>query len=147
MIEVGMPMSPAADHANFAPLSEMNTTPLIDVLLVLLIMFIMAVPLVTHSLDVPLPQPGIEFGPDPVRNKLSLTSDDQILWNGRAVSAGQLTSLLVLTTRLPIEPELQFEPDANASYDLTAKVLDRIESSGISKFDFVGIDRYSYFAR
>jgi biopolymer transport protein ExbD len=66
-----------------APMMEMNTTPLIDVMLVLLIMFIITIPVATHSVNVNLPQASPPTKPvDPVKNKLILTQDNQILWNG-----------------------------------------------------------------
>jgi len=132
------------------PLSEINTTPLIDVLLVLLIVLVMSIPAATHSLDVPLPgeaPPPLPNKPDPVRNKVVLTAGGTILWNDGAVSQGQLLALLHETARYPIEPELQFEPEADASYDLSAKVLNTIKLSGVTKFGFVGNERYRTFSR
>jgi biopolymer transport protein ExbD len=131
------------------PLSEINTTPLIDVLLVLLIVFVMSIPMATNSLDVPLPRevpPPPLPEPDPVRNKVVLTADGTILWNGDAVSPGQLLALLRQTTRLRVEPELQFEPEASASYDLSARVLNVIKGSGVTRFGFVGNERYREFS-
>ena len=132
------------------PLSEINTTPLIDVLLVLLIVFVMSIPMATHSLDVPLPQevqPPPLPTPHPVRNKVVLTADGAILWNGEAVSPGQLLAVLRQTTRYRVEPELQFEPEASASYDLSAEVLNIIKGSGVTKFGFVGNERYRKFGK
>jgi biopolymer transport protein ExbD len=132
------------------PLGEINTTPLIDVLLVLLIVFVMSIPMATHSLDVPLPHevpPPPLPEPDPVRNKVVLTAEGAILWNGAAVSQGQLLALLHRTTRFRVEPELQFEPEANASYDLSAQVLNVIKGSGVTKFGFVGSERYRAFGK
>jgi len=131
------------------PLSEMNTTPLIDVLLVLLIVFVMSIPAATHSLDVPLPQevPPLVTKPNPIRNKVVLTADGTILWNGHAVSQGQLLAELRQTMRFAVEPELQFEPEASASYDLSASVLNVIEGSGVTKFGFVGNERYRVFGK
>lgn len=132
------------------PMLDMNMTPLIDVLLVLLIMFIITIPVATHSVDIDLPQPQPLNNPppiDPVKNKLVLTAQDQILWNGVSVSEGELRTILADTTRMTPEPELQFEPEALASYELSARVLQDIKVSGVTKFGFVGNDKYRQFGK
>ena len=132
------------------PMMDMNMTPLIDVLLVLLIMFIITIPVATHSVDIDLPQgnpPPQDIVVDPVKNKLILTQADQILWNGSVIDSGQLVTLLADTTRMAVEPELQFEPEPLASYDITAKVLQIIKQSGVTKFGFVGNERYRTFGK
>ena len=132
------------------PMMDMNMTPLIDVLLVLLIMFIITIPVATHSVDIDLPQPQPNDTPppiDPVKNKLVLTPDDQILWNGGAISQDQLINTLAQTTKMTPEPELQFEPEPLASYKLSAMVLQDIKSSGVTKFGFVGNDKYRQFGK
>ena len=143
-----MAMSGGKDDGQ--PMTDMNMTPLIDVLLVLLIMFIITIPVATHSVDIDLPQPN-PTPPDvivePIKNKLVLTAADQILWNGNAIDQGQLRTLLDESTRMSVEPELQFEPEALASYDLTAKVLQLIKASGVTKFGFVGNEQYRVFGK
>jgi biopolymer transport protein ExbD len=132
------------------PMMDMNMTPLIDVLLVLLIMFIITIPVATHSVNIDLPQPQPNDTPppiDPVKNKVVLTPDDQILWNGTAISEGQLVETLRQTTEMAVEPELQFEPEALASYELSARVLQDIKASGVTKFGFVGNDKYRAFGK
>jgi biopolymer transport protein ExbD len=145
-----MAMAVGKEGGEDSPMVEMNTTPLIDVMLVLLIMFIITIPVATHSVDIDLPQPTPQDNPppiDPVKNKLVLTPQDQILWNGTAISEGQLVETLRQTTQMPVEPELQFEPEAQASYDLSAKVLQDIKASGVTKFGFVGNDKYRDFGK
>ena len=143
-----MAMSGGKDDG--APMIEMNMTPLIDVLLVLLIMFIITIPVATHAVNIDLPQPN-PTPPDvfvePDKNKLVLTVDNQILWNGNAVDMGQLRTLLEQSKSINPEPELQFEPEAQASYDLAAKVLQLIKASGVTKFGFVGNERYRTFGK
>jgi biopolymer transport protein ExbD len=132
------------------PMLDMNMTPLIDVLLVLLIMFIITIPVATHSVDIDLPQgtpPPTENMVDPIKNKLILTAQDQILWNGTPVDQGQLITLLSETTSMAVEPELQFEPEPLASYDISAKVLQTIKTSGVTKFGFVGNEKYRQFGK
>ena len=131
------------------PMLDMNMTPLIDVLLVLLIMFIITIPVATHSVDIDLPQPDPNPPPidqiDPIKNKLVLTAGDEILWNGTAINEGELVRNLGETLTFELEPELQFEPEAQASYDLTARVLNVIKGSGVTKFGFVGNEQYRTF--
>jgi biopolymer transport protein ExbD len=132
------------------PMMDMNMTPLIDVLLVLLIMFIITIPVATHSVDIDLPQgnpPPQDIVIDPVKNKLVLTTQDAILWNGTPVTEGQLVTLLNETTGMNPEPELQFEPEALASYEITARVLNDIKNSGVTKFGFVGNEKYRQFGK
>ena len=143
-----MAMSGGKDDG--APMMEMNMTPLIDVLLVLLIMFIITIPVATHSVDIDLPQPN-PTPPDvfvePEKNKLVLSAQNEILWNGNAIDMGQLRTLLQESTQMAVEPELQFEPEARASYDLSAKVLQIIKASGVTKFGFVGNEQYRTFGK
>lgn len=132
----------------FQPMGEMNTTPLIDVLLVLLIMFIISIPVATHSVDINLTPPCTDCPTpplDPVRNKIAIDAQDKLLWNGQAVSPGQLSALLEQTRRMAVEPELQFEPEGRASYDASARTLAAIKASGVTKFGFVGNERYRQF--
>ncbi len=142
-----MAMSGGKDDG--APMMEMNTTPLIDVMLVLLIMFIITIPVATHSVDIDLPVPNPNPPPedmiDPIQNKIVLTQDGQILWNGTAINDGELVRNLEATRAIQPEPELQFEPEALASYDLSARVLNIIKGSGVTKFGFVGNEKYRVF--
>jgi biopolymer transport protein ExbD len=142
-------MGMAGGKLDGEPMMEMNMTPLIDVLLVLLIMFIITIPVATHSVDIDLPQPTNVPPPlvEPTKNKLVLTQDDLILWNGTPISEAQLISGLQASTQMAVEPELQFEPEALASYALSARVLEIIKKSGVTKFGFVGNDKYREFGK
>ena len=142
-------MAMAGGKDDGSPMMEMNMTPLIDVLLVLLIMFIITIPVATHSVDIDLPSasnPPPDTFVEPDKNKLVLTQDNQILWNAEPIDQGQLVTLLQQSTQMNPEPELQFEPEAQASYDLSAKVLNIIKASGVTKFGFVGNEKYRSFA-
>lgn len=129
------------------PLSEINITPLIDVMLVLLIMFVITIPMATHSVEIDLPRDCAACPPaDTVKNRIVIDSGDRLLWNGIPVNEAQLGALLIQTRHMPIEPELQFEPAAQASYQASARTLRVIEAAGITKFGFVGNERYRTFA-
>ena len=141
---------PRQANSKFAdPMSEMNTTPLIDVLLVLLIMFIIAIPVANNSLPIDLPRACNDDCPslpaNPITNKVTIDEGGAIYWNGAALDQPSLTRTLAAMRQLPVEPELQFEPAANASYAVTAEVLNVIEASGANRFGFVGNERYRQF--
>ena len=144
-----MAMSGGKDDGS--PMMEMNTTPLIDVMLVLLIMFIITIPVATHSIDIDLPvatPPDTPPPPvDPIRNKIVLTYDDKIMWNGNQIDGPMLQRLLAETTRIDPEPELQYQPEPQASYDLSARVLQVIKASKVTKFGFVGNEQYAQFGK
>jgi biopolymer transport protein ExbD len=133
-----------------SPMMEMNTTPLIDVMLVLLIMLIFTLPPVTNSVNIDLPSPSPNDKPPPVNpvvNKVVITPDNKILWNGTPISDSELATDLQVSRTLPVEPELQFQPDPQASYDMSAQVLNIIKVSGVTKFGFVGNEQYRVFGK
>lgn len=138
--------SPGAQDA--APMSEMNTTPLIDVMLVLLIMFIITIPIQTHSVGINLPQAPVDASlpkTDPVKNKVTIDAAGIVHWNGTAVDPLTLRRYLAQTMAMPVEPELQFQPDAAARYLLVDQTLADIRRSGVTKLGFVGNERYGHF--
>ncbi|NTZ43404.1 biopolymer transporter ExbD [Altererythrobacter sp. SALINAS58] len=142
-----MAMSGGKDDGS--PMMEMNTTPLIDVMLVLLIMFIITIPVATHSTNIDLPQPNANQDTpevDPIQNKIVLTQQGEILWNGEGINDQELVYNLQQSRNFEVEPELQFEPEALASYDLSANVLNIIKASGVTRFGFVGNEKYRTFA-
>ena len=133
-----------------ASLGDMNTTPLIDVMLVLLVMFILAVPAAVNEVPIDLPAPNMNHSPvtvQPDKNTITIGADSSIAWNGTAVSQTDLATLLIQTGRMVPEPELRFQPDAQAPYDTAARVLNQVKASGISAFGFVGNDSYAAFGK
>lgn len=143
-----MAMSGGKDDGS--PMMEMNTTPLIDVMLVLLIMFIITIPIATHAVNIPLPVDDPNPPPpppiDPVKNKLIVTQPGEILFNGTPIDLATLTTTLAQTLNMNPEPELQFQPDPRARYELVNQVMKVIENSKVNKFGFVGNEQYRDFA-
>ncbi|MEL7730057.1 biopolymer transporter ExbD [Citromicrobium bathyomarinum] len=139
-----MAFAASQDSPRSAPMAQMNMTPLIDVLLVLLIMFVITIPIAVHATDVDLPN-GAVAEPSEISNKIVVTEGGAVLWNGEEVDEKQLVLLLKVSSELDPEPELQFEPEANASYDLAARTLNIIRASPVTKFGFVGNEKYREF--
>lgn len=139
-------MTQVISSSELLPIGEINTTPLIDVMLVLLVMLIITIPAATHSLEVPLPQ-----GEGPIHkirpiNTVAIDSGNRILWNGATVSQRELAALLGASARMTAEPELRFQPEGSASYGLSAEVLRLIKNSGLTAFGFVGNEHHSEFS-
>jgi len=137
-----MAMSGGSDDGE--PMMEMNTTPLIDVLLVLLIMFIITIPIQTHAVKVDLPQndPNNVVNVEPDKNKISIDAAGVVSWNGSPVDDLTLRQYLDATKTINPEPELHFQPDSNARYEVVDRVLAVIKRSGVSKLGFIGNEQY-----
>ena len=125
------------------PIADLNTTPLIDVMLVLLIMFIMSIPIQTHAVKFDLPG-----GPPPLiindkKNEVVIRRSDAILWNGHALDRATLRTQLRFTRRMNPQPELHLRPDADARYEVVDEVLGLVKQEGITKVGFVGNEAYA----
>ena len=141
-----MAMSGGKDDGE--PMMEMNTTPLIDVMLVLLIMFIITIPIQTHAVKVDLPvnDPNAPKSPvDPQKNKITIAVDGTTSWNGAPVDAVRLRQYLDVAAAMNPEPELQFQPNAQTRYVTVDEVLAEIKRAGVTKLGFVGNEQYGNF--
>jgi biopolymer transport protein ExbD len=127
---------------------DINMTPLIDVMLVLLIMFIITIPIQTHAvkLDLPVDQQNTPPPPiDPVKNKVVITASGQILWNGAPVNQDQLRQYLELSQQINPIPELHLQPEPEARYELVDEVLAVTKRAHVEKMGFVGNEAYMTF--
>ncbi|WP_033074281.1 ExbD/TolR family protein [Sphingopyxis sp. MWB1] len=132
------------DRDDNEPMMEMNTTPLIDVMLVLLIMFIITIPVQTHAVKIDLPVPNdAQSNVDPEKNKVMIDRAGTITWNGTPVDLAQLAQYLEQTKALPVEPELQVQPDPFARYLVVDNVMAVVKRSGVGKLGFVGNEQYA----
>jgi len=136
---------PAQAQMDESPIGEVNTTPLIDVMLVLLVMFIITIPVQTHSVPLDLPSDSPWELPLLDRNKLTVTAQGELIWNGRSVSMSELRGLLGQVGSLSDQPELLFEPDAEARYELVDEILAAAKRANIAALGFVGNERYARF--
>ncbi len=132
------------DNPSGEPMLDINVTPLIDVLLVLLIMFIITLPVQTHAVKLDLPQDNSSPPPPimPTKNKVVITATNQILWNGSPVSQQQLRAYLDATQQMDPIPELHLQPEPNARYELVDQVLAVTKRAHVEKMGFVGNEAY-----
>ena len=130
------------------PMMDINTTPLIDVMLVLLIMFIITIPLQTHAVKLDLPQNQENQPPppiDPVKNTINIMPNNAVLWNGTPIDLVRLRQYLDYTTTLRPVPELHLAPDPEARYEQVDEVLAVTKRANITAMGFIGNERYTNF--
>ena len=128
------------------PMMDINTTPLIDVMLVMLIMIIVTIPIQSHAvkLDLPVNQDNQTPPPiDPVKNKIVVTAPGQVLWNGLPVDLVTLRQYLDQTTNMAPTPELHLQPEPGARYELVDEVLAVTKRAQITSMGFVGNEAYA----
>jgi len=125
-----------------APMMEMNTTPLIDVMLVLLVMLIITIPPQTHAVKIDTPS-----GELPTvlatKNLLVVTTPGAAYWNGEAVTNARLRAVLSESAVMDPAPELHFRPEAGARYARVDEVLAMTKQAGVTKMGFVGNEAYA----
>jgi biopolymer transport protein ExbD len=125
------------------PIIEMNTTPLIDVMLVLLVMLIMTIPPQTHAIKLDLPAgtpPKLRVNPD--ANLLTIDRTGTLRWNGAVIDGNDLRQELAATRQMMPSPELHLRPDADARHGDVDQLLAAIKREQISRFGFVGNEAY-----
>jgi biopolymer transport protein ExbD len=140
-------MAMSMSSAEGEPMMDINTTPLIDVMLVLLIMFIITIPIQTHAVKLDLPQDTNSPPPpiEPVKNKVVITAAGQVLWNGAPVDLVTLRQYLDLTQQMNPIPELHLQPEPTARYELVDEVLAVTKRAHVEKMGFVGNEAYANF--
>ena len=142
-----MAMQTTGSNESSEPMMEMNMTPLIDVLLVLLIMFIITIPIQTHAVKLDLPQDNGAPPPPvkPVMNQVVVSASGAILWNGTPVSLTQLRQYLDVSQQMNPVPELHLQPEPNARYETVDQVLAVTKQAHVEKMGFVGNEAYANF--
>ncbi len=136
-----------ADEGGGGEMVDINTTPLIDVMLVLLIMFIITIPIQTHAVKLDLPSNNSQTPPpdavDPVINRLEIDFLNDIYWNKTKVTMPQLRGYLQASADMDPQPELHLKPDALARYEIVNSVMAEAQKAGITKMGFVGNEAYA----
>jgi biopolymer transport protein ExbD len=123
------------------PMADINVTPLVDVMLVLLIIFMVTAPALSYQIQVDLPQrtsnppPQPKDPPEPIR--LRIEAGGTVTWNNSPIPLSVLQSSLEVEAERTVQPTLEIDTDPDAQYELLAKVLSRAKNSGMQKIAFV----------
>ncbi|MGQ2964854.1 ExbD/TolR family protein [Methylophilus sp.] len=126
----------AGEHTQ--PMSEINTTPLVDVMLVLLVIFIITAPLLTHAVKIDLPQATsqpLEEKPEVI--DLAVDADGKMYWNDSEIDKDALIMRMNQESGKQQQPELQIRADKNTRYQVLAEVLAQAQTAGMKKVGFV----------
>ena len=125
------------------PMMDINMTPLIDVMLVLLIMFIITIPVMTHAVKLDMPRAtNAPSTAQPVVINLEIDFDGTVLWNGTPVEYEALEGYFRREAANDPQPELHIRPSKRAKYDVVARVLASAQRNGMRKIGFVGNEQF-----
>ena len=126
------------DNKTTAPMTDINVTPMVDVMLVLLVIFIITAPLFTHSIALDLPNAKAaptQEKPDTI--SLSINGQGKIFWNEEAIDQKALDTKLAQAAKKNPRPELQLRADKDTRYEVIAQVMAAAQASGMNKLGFV----------
>ena len=138
-----IPIDSDADDADV--MVDINTTPLVDVLLVLLVMLIITIPIQLHAVSLEMPSPGAPQPPsEPQVVQLDVTPTGTFTWNGEFVaSREELEARLRDAAAQPDQPEIHMRPDARAKYEAVATALAAAQRLGLQKIGLVGSEQFA----
>jgi len=125
-------------ESNDEVMSEINMTPLVDVMLVLLIIFIITVPVLTHSVDIELPRASnVPNEVKPTTIQLAVDAAGEVYWNENKVTAAELATRLSVAAATTPQPEVHLRGDRTVAYEHVVKTMAAVQSAGILKLGFV----------
>jgi biopolymer transport protein ExbD len=130
--------NPFSSGEHTQPMSEINTTPLVDVMLVLLVIFIITAPLLTHAVKIDLPQatsqPIVE---KPEIVSIAINESGTLFWNDLPVVQGELKQRLIQVAAQTPQPELHIRADQATRYQILAEVMADAQNAGVTKLAFM----------
>jgi biopolymer transport protein ExbD len=126
------------DNKQNAPMADINVTPMVDVMLVLLVIFIITAPLFTHAIKLDLPNAQSAAAPQkPETISLSINGEGKIFWNNDPIEQADLGSKLAQAAQQNPQPELQLRADKATRYEVIAQVMSAAQTNGLTKIGFV----------
>ena len=121
-----------------APMAEINMVPLIDVMLVLLVIFIITAPLLTHAVKIELPRASSVPNKTPPENiQLAIRASGQVYWNGQPVATPDLPPRMSAAARLDPQPEVHLRAERTTEYEKVAQVMSMAARAGLTRIGFV----------
>jgi biopolymer transport protein ExbD len=142
---MGMNVGSASGEAEEEVMMDINTTPLIDVMLVLLIMFIITIPIQTHAVKMNMPVPN-NAAPPPVPPeiiRIEVDFDGTIGWNGEIIAdRASLESRLAQIAAMPDQPEVHLRPNKLVTYKHVAMIMASAQRLGVTKIGIVGNEQF-----
>ena len=125
-------------QANSAPMAEINMIPLIDVMLVLLVIFIVTAPLLTHAVKIDLPKAASNPNITKLDNvQLAIKADGQIFWNGEAIDDPSLAVRFAAAAKVEPQPEVHIRAERTTRYERVAKVMSEAAQTGLTRIGFI----------
>lgn len=126
------------DNSNQAPMADINVTPMVDVMLVLLVIFIITAPMFTHAIKLELPNAQSAAAPEkPETITLAINAEGQLFWNNAPVTQAELAGRFVTASLKKPLPELQLRADKSTRYEVIAQVMAAAQNNGMTKIGFV----------
>ncbi|AKZ62331.1 biopolymer transporter ExbD [Herbaspirillum hiltneri N3] len=126
------------DNHQAGPMAEINVTPMVDVMLVLLVIFILSAPLFTHSLQLDLPTAKSAPAPEkPQTVSVAIDAAGKLYWQDQAVTLEELTRRMAQAAGKKPQPEVQLRADKATRYEVIADVMSAAQSNGLNKLGFV----------
>jgi biopolymer transport protein ExbD len=133
-----MAMSPFAADEDDGLMNEINMTPLVDVMLVLLIVFMVTIPVIRHAVKIDLPHASSQKeDTKPAQVSVSIKADGTLLWDGQPVSEDSLRVKIAAAAQQSPQPELHLNADRRVQYEKVAQVMSDAQSGGLTKIGFV----------
>jgi biopolymer transport protein ExbD len=126
------------DNKQNAPMADINVTPMVDVMLVLLVIFIITAPLFTHAIKLDLPNAQSAPAPEkPETISLSINGEGLIFWDNQPIQQKELDEKLAIASKKNPQPELQLRADKATRYEVIAQVMAAAQTNGLTKMGFV----------